>query len=53
MRDYLTRILSDRFQVEAVVDGEAALAAVRERMPDLVLSDVMMPKLGRHKRKIL
>lgn len=45
MRDYLTRILSDRFQVEAVADGAAALAAATERVPDLVLSDVMMPGL--------
>ncbi len=45
MRDYLTRILSDRFQVEAVADGAAALAVATERVPDLVLSDVMMPGL--------
>jgi PAS domain S-box-containing protein len=45
MRDYLTRILSDRFQVEAVADGEAAIAAARKRVPALVLSDVMMPRL--------
>ncbi|HAZ43440.1 MAG TPA: histidine kinase [Cyanobacteria bacterium UBA11371] len=45
IRDYLTRILSDRFQVEAVADGAAALAAATERVPDLVLSDVMMPGL--------
>ncbi|MBD2309371.1 response regulator [Chroococcidiopsis sp. FACHB-1243] len=45
MRDYLTRILSDRFQVEAVADGAAALAVARARVPDLVLSDVMMPQL--------
>ena len=31
--------------VEAVADGEAALAAVRRSAPDLVLSDVMMPRL--------
>ncbi|AUT04200.1 histidine kinase [Nostoc sp. CENA543] len=45
MRDYLTRILSEHVQVEAVADGVAALAAVNERVPDLVLSDVMMPFL--------
>ncbi|MDZ8054778.1 MAG: ATP-binding protein [Aulosira sp. ZfuVER01] len=45
MRDYLTRILSDRVEVQAVADGAAALAAVNERSPDLVLSDVMMPGL--------
>jgi signal transduction histidine kinase len=45
IRDYLRRILSDRFQVEAVADGAAALAAATERVPDLVLTDVMMPGL--------
>jgi len=34
------------YEVRAVTDGEAALAAVRERQPDLLLLDVMMPKLG-------
>jgi len=45
MRDYVVRLLRDRFEVEAVADGEAALAAVRARPPDLVLGDVMMPRL--------
>jgi diguanylate cyclase (GGDEF)-like protein len=33
------------FEVEVVHDGEAALAAVRRELPDLVLLDVMMPRL--------
>jgi PAS domain S-box-containing protein len=45
MREYLTRILSDRVQVEAVANGTAALAAIQAQVPDLVLSDVMMPGL--------
>ncbi|PSM50214.1 histidine kinase [Chroococcidiopsis sp. CCALA 051] len=45
MRDYLTRILSEYVQVEAVADGATALAAVQEQAPNLVLSDVMMPGL--------
>jgi len=45
MRDYLTRILSEHVQVEAVADGASALAAAQERVPNLVLSDVMMPRL--------
>ncbi|MET7378427.1 SpoIIE family protein phosphatase [Streptomyces sp. NPDC005526] len=47
MREYLTRILEGAgYQVTAVDDGEAALAAIRTREPDLVVSDVMMPRLG-------
>src|SRR4029077_19101292 len=36
---------AERYDVCAVADGAAALAAARERRPDLILSDVMMPKL--------
>jgi signal transduction histidine kinase/DNA-binding response OmpR family regulator len=45
MRDYVRRLLASRYDVEAVGDGEAALAAARRRRPDLVLTDVMMPRL--------
>ncbi len=45
MRQYITRLLSDRYDVASVGDGAAALEEVRARRPDLVLSDVMMPKL--------
>ncbi len=46
MRDYLTRLLrSAGHQVEAVADGQAALEAARVRNPDLIVSDVMMPRL--------
>ncbi len=43
MRDYVTRLLRDRFLVEAVADGVTALARARALPPDLILSDVMMP----------
>ena len=45
MRAYVARLLDPRYDVRMVADGVAALAAVRERRPDLVLSDVMMPRL--------
>jgi PAS domain S-box-containing protein len=45
MRDYLMRLLSPHWTVEAVPDGAAALARARERPPDLLLTDVMMPNL--------
>jgi PAS domain S-box-containing protein len=45
MRDYVKRLLSQQYEVEAVSDGAAALAVARQRVPDLVLTDVMMPRL--------
>jgi PAS domain S-box-containing protein len=45
MRQYVVRLLAERYQVEAVADGEAALAAILRQCPDLVLTDVMMPRL--------
>jgi PAS domain S-box-containing protein len=45
MRAYVRELLSPAYAVETVADGEAALAAARERRPDLILTDVMMPRL--------
>jgi PAS domain S-box-containing protein len=45
MRDYVRRILSEFYAVEAVADGAAALDAIRGAPTDLVLADVMMPRL--------
>jgi PAS domain S-box-containing protein len=45
MRQYLGRLLGEAYEAEVVADGEAALAVARDRPPDLVLADVMMPVL--------
>jgi signal transduction histidine kinase len=45
MRRYVARLLSDVYEVVAVADGQEALDSVRAAPPDLVLSDVMMPRL--------
>ena len=45
MRQYIVRLLRPLYRTESVPDGEAALAAARERTPDLILTDVMMPRL--------
>ncbi len=45
MRDYVVRLLGTQYDVQAVPDGEAALHAIRAQRPDLLLSDVMMPRL--------
>jgi C4-dicarboxylate-specific signal transduction histidine kinase len=45
MLRYVRRLLATRYEVEAVRDGQAALDAARTRRPDLILTDVMMPRL--------
>jgi signal transduction histidine kinase/CheY-like chemotaxis protein len=45
MRDYIRRLLSARYDVRTSADGEEALAELRASRPDLLLSDVMMPRL--------
>ena len=46
MRDYVRRLLETHgYAVETVEDGEAALSSARRSPPDLILTDVMMPKL--------
>nr|WP_308807707.1 ATP-binding protein [Pseudoduganella aquatica] len=45
MRAYISRLLGQRWQVQAVADGEQALRAARIRQPELIVSDVMMPAL--------
>ncbi len=46
MREYLRRLLASRWEVEAVPNGAAALAAARANIPLLILSDVMMPGMN-------
>jgi PAS domain S-box-containing protein len=47
LRGYIARLLIDRgYEVQAVADGEAALTAIRAARPDLLVTDVMMPRLG-------
>jgi PAS domain S-box-containing protein len=46
MRDYVKRLLvAQGYDVETVGDGVAALASIDRQLPDLVLTDVMMPRL--------
>jgi signal transduction histidine kinase/DNA-binding response OmpR family regulator len=45
MRDYISRLLGSHWSVQAVSDGVEALEAAERQAPDLVLADVMMPRL--------
>lgn len=45
MREYLVRLLSPYYRVESVSNGAAALSAARAHPPDLVVADIMMPRL--------
>jgi signal transduction histidine kinase/DNA-binding response OmpR family regulator len=45
MRDYVRQLLQPYYRVTTVADGEAALAAAREEHHDLLLTDVMMPRM--------
>jgi signal transduction histidine kinase len=45
MRDYVSRLLAGSYEVTVAPDGLKALSAAREKLPDLVLTDVMMPGL--------
>ncbi len=45
LRAYLRRHLADRYRVLEARDGAEGLALAREALPDLVISDVMMPRM--------
>ncbi len=45
MRDYIATLLGDEYAVQTAADGQAALELAVADPPDLVLTDVMMPRL--------
>ena len=45
-RDILvTRLSIHGYELMQAADGEEALAAAKEHLPDLILLDIMMPKI--------
>ena len=46
IRTLLRRILKDRYQVNEAEDGQQGLALANEIVPDLIVSDVMMPVMN-------
>lgn len=45
MRVFLSEALSRRYQVRTCPDGVAGLALARRELPDVIVSDVMMPRM--------
>ncbi|MCK5783056.1 MAG: response regulator, partial [Desulfobacterales bacterium] len=45
LRDYIRSFLEDSFQIMEAGDGEAGLKRAIETVPDLIVSDVMMPRM--------
>jgi len=48
MRGYLERMLAGHYRVALAKDGSEALAQARALRPDLILTDVMMPRMSGH-----
>lgn len=44
MAGYLQDILNDSFQVVIAEDGAAGIRLAKEKVPDIIITDVMMPK---------
>lgn len=40
-----TRLIANNYDIISATDGEAGLAIARDRQPDLILLDIMMPKM--------
>jgi signal transduction histidine kinase len=45
MRDYVTGLLRPIYEIDAARDGQEALRMAKASRPDLILSDVMMPRM--------
>ena len=43
VREYICSLFSSRYQLYEAVDGEEGVRMAKEKLPDLIISDVMMP----------
>jgi len=46
MRDYISQLLGSRHECIATHDGQQALELIRQSRPDLLLTDIMMPRMN-------
>ncbi len=45
IRQYISRIFEEEYQIIEAIDGEDGLQKAIERVPDVIISDLMMPKM--------
>lgn len=45
LRAYMSGLLTPHYRVMTASDGQAALKVVAQQLPDIILSDVMMPRM--------
>lgn len=45
LREYLRNTLSDSYHIQVCSDGKQALEIVKEYMPNMIISDIMMPEM--------
>lgn len=45
LRNYLNHTLSEEYQIQTCENGKDALLIVKEYMPELIISDIMMPEM--------
>ncbi|WEZ82537.1 response regulator [Rhizobium sp. 32-5/1] len=43
MRGYIAGLLSDAYRVEVATNGKDGLEKARQLLPDIIVTDVMMP----------
>lgn len=43
---YMTRLVAEGYEVESVSDGQSAITRAMQMQPDLILLDVMIPKVS-------
>ena len=46
IRQYIAESLGDDYRILQAVNGEEGLAMARQHIPDLIVSDIMMPKMN-------
>jgi signal transduction histidine kinase/DNA-binding response OmpR family regulator/ligand-binding sensor domain-containing protein len=49
MRQYICKIFSDQYQIHEATNGKEGLQKANDSIPDLIISDVMMPEMDGYK----